>query len=91
VAGPAPKSVAAFRNLKQLCEKHLAGRFHIEVIDLVKNPQLAQRDQILAVPTLVRKLPPPIRRVIGSLANTDRILVGLDLCSHTTNPVGGRR
>jgi len=86
VAGPTPKSIAAFRNLKQLCEEHMPGRYHIEVIDLLKDPQRAQDDQILAVPTLVRKLPPPIRRVIGSLANTEQILVGLDLRSHDADP-----
>jgi len=79
VAGPTPKSVAAFRNLEQLCEEHLAGRYRIEVIDLMKNPQLAQGDQILAVPTLVRKLPAPIRKIIGNLSDTERVLVGLDL------------
>lgn len=79
VAGPTPKSVAAFRNLERLCEEHLAGRYRIAVIDLMKNPQLAQGDQILAVPTLVRKLPAPIRKIIGNLSNTERVLVGLDL------------
>lgn len=79
VAGPTPKSADAFRNLKKLCEEHLAGRYHIEVIDLMKHPQLAQGDQILAVPTLVRKLPVPIRKIIGTLSNTERVLVGLDL------------
>lgn len=79
VAGQTPKSVTAFANLKRLCEEHLAGRYHIEVIDLVKNPQLAKGDQILAIPTLVRKLPEPIRKIIGDLSNTDRVLVGLDL------------
>lgn len=81
VAGPTPKSLAALRNLEKLCEEHLAGRYHIEVVDLMKNPQLAQGDQILAVPTLVRKLPSPIRKIIGNLSNTDRVLVGLDLRS----------
>ena len=79
VAGPTPKSVAALRNLEQLCEKHLAGRYHIEVIDLMKNPHLAQGDQIVAVPTLVRKLPSPIRKLIGNLSNTERVLIGFDL------------
>jgi circadian clock protein KaiB len=79
VAGPTPKSVAAFRNLEELCENHLPGRYRIEVIDLMKNPQLAQGDQILAVPTVVRHLPSPIRKVIGNLSNTERVLVGLDL------------
>jgi circadian clock protein KaiB len=74
-----PKSAAALRNLEQLCEEHLAGRCRIEVIDLQKNPQRAREDQVLAVPTLVRKLPRPIRKIIGDLSNTHRVLVGLDL------------
>ena len=74
VAGPTPKSVAAFRNIEQLCEEHLAGRYHIEVIDLMKNPQLAQTDQIVAVPTLVRNRPSPTRKIIGTLSNTERVL-----------------
>jgi circadian clock protein KaiB len=86
VAGPTPKSVAALRNLEQLCEEHLAGRYRIQVIDLLKNPQLAQGDQILAVPTLVRKLPSPIRKIIGNLSNTERVLVGLDLRSRDPEP-----
>jgi circadian clock protein KaiB len=79
VAGQTPKSLTAFANLKKLCETHLAGRYEIEVIDLVVNPQLAQGDQILAVPTLVRHLPEPVRKIIGDLSNTERVLVGLDL------------
>ena len=79
VAGQTPKSVRAFANLKKICETHLAGRYRIEVIDLVKNPQLARGDQILAVPTLVRQLPTPIKKIIGDLSNTERVLVGLDL------------
>jgi circadian clock protein KaiB len=79
VAGQTPKSVTAFANLKRVCEKHLTGRYKIEVIDLVKNPQLASGDQILAVPTLVRRLPVPIRKIIGDLSNTERLLVGLDI------------
>lgn len=79
VAGQSPKSITAFANLKKLCEEHLKGKFRIEVIDLLKNPQLAKGDQILAVPTLVRKLPVPIRKIIGDLSNTERVLVGLDL------------
>ena len=79
VAGQTPKSVAAFANLKRICEEHLAGQYRIEVIDLVENPQLAKGDQILAIPTLVRKLPEPMRKIIGDLSNTDRVLVGLDL------------
>jgi circadian clock protein KaiB len=79
VAGQTPKSLLAFANLKKICEEHLAGRYEIEVIDLLKNPQLAKGDQILALPTLVRKLPEPVRKIIGDLSNTDRVLVGLDL------------
>ena len=79
VAGQTPKSLAAFTNLKKLCEEHLAGRYHIEVVDLLKTPQLAKGDQIIAIPTLVRKLPTPIRKIIGDLSNTVRVLVGLDL------------
>ena len=86
VAGPTPNSVAAFRNLEQLCQEHLAGRYHIEVIDLRQNPKLAQGDQILAVPTLVRKLPAPIRKIIGNLSNIERLLVGLDLRPHERDP-----
>ena len=79
VAGQTPKSLTAIANLKAICEDHLAGRYTIEVIDLIQNPQLAEGDQILAVPTLVRRLPPPIKRVIGNLSNTHRVLVGLDI------------
>ena len=79
VAGTSPKSVAAFRNLKALCEEHLQGRYTIEVVDLLENPRLASGDQILAIPTLVRKLPPPIRKIIGDLSNQETVLVGLDL------------
>lgn len=79
VAGQTPKSVAAFANLKRLCEEHMAGRYNIEVVDLIKDPTLARGDQILAIPTLVRKLPEPIRKIIGDLSNTERVLVGLDL------------
>ena len=79
VAGKTAKSIAAFANLKTICEEHLAGRYHIEVIDLLLHPQLAQGDQILAIPTLVRKLPEPIKKIIGDLSNTERTLVGLDL------------
>lgn len=82
VAGTTPRSVAALRNLRRLCEEHLAGQYRIEVIDLMKNPQLAQGDQILAVPTLVRKLPEPMRKIIGDLSNTERVLIGLDLRPH---------
>ncbi len=79
VAGQTKKSMTAFSNLKKICEEHLAGRYRIEVIDLLENPQLSKGDQILAVPTLVRKLPPPIKKIIGDLSNTERVLVGLDL------------
>jgi circadian clock protein KaiB len=81
VAGQTSRSLAAFANLKQICEEHLAGRYRIEVVDLIKNPQLAQGDQILAIPTLVRKLPEPIKKIIGDLSDTLRVLVGLDLRS----------
>lgn len=83
VAGQTPKSVTAFNNLKLICEEQLKGKYHIKVIDLLKNPQLARDDQILAVPTLVRKLPLPVRSIIGDLSNTERVLVGLDLKEHS--------
>jgi circadian clock protein KaiB len=79
VAGQTPKSLSAIANLKSICEEHLAGRYTVEVIDLLESPQLAAGDQILAVPTLVRRLPPPIKRVIGNLSDTERVLVGLDI------------
>lgn len=79
VAGQTPKSLTAFANLKKLCEEHLAGKYRIEVIDLIENPTLAKGDQILAIPTLVRKLPEPVKKIIGDLSNTERVLVGLDL------------
>ena len=79
VAGQTPKSIAALANLKKLCEKHLAGRYTVEVIDLMKEPALAQRDQIIAIPTLIRHLPEPLKRIIGDLSNTDKVLVGLDI------------
>lgn len=79
ISGQTPKSIMAFSNLKKLCEEHLKGKYRIEVIDLMKDPQLAKGDQILALPTLVRKLPVPIRKIIGDLSNTERVLVGLDL------------
>ena len=84
VAGQTPKSITAFANLKKICEEHLAGKYRIEVVDLLKNPQLAKGDQIVAIPTLVRKLPEPLKRIIGDLANTERVLVGLDI-----RPVSG--
>lgn len=79
IAGQTPKSIKAFANLKKICEEHLTGRYRIEVIDLTQNPQLAAGDQILAVPTLVRRLPEPVRRIIGDLSHTERVLVGLDV------------
>jgi len=79
VAGQTPRSLTAFKNLKDICEEYLKGQYHIEVIDLMENPTLARGDQILAVPTLVRKLPQPIRKIIGDLSNTERVLVGLDI------------
>ena len=79
VAGQTPKSMTALANLKKMCEEHLAGRYKIEVIDLLKNPQLARSDQILAIPTLVRRLPEPMRKIIGDLSNEERVLVGLDV------------
>ena len=79
VAGQTPKSIRAFENLKRLCEEHLDGRYQIEIIDLLENPVLARGDQILAVPTLVRRLPEPIKKIIGDLSNSERVLVGLDI------------
>jgi circadian clock protein KaiB len=79
VAGQTPRSVTAFANLKRICEEYLAGRYRIEVIDLLEHPQLARGDQILAVPTLVRQLPEPVKKIIGDLSNTERVLVGLDV------------
>jgi circadian clock protein KaiB len=79
VAGQTPKSLAAFANLKKICEEHLAGKYRIEIVDLLENPTLAKGDQILAIPTLVRKLPEPMKKIIGDLSNTERVLVGLDL------------
>jgi circadian clock protein KaiB len=79
IAGQTQKSITAFANLKRLCEEHLQGKYRIEVIDLLKNPQLARGDQILAVPTLVRKLPAPMKKIIGDLSNEERVLVGLDI------------
>ena len=79
VAGQTPKSITALANLKNICEQHLAGRYRIEVIDLLQQPQLAAGDQILAVPTLVRRLPEPLKKIIGNLSDMERVLVGLDL------------
>ncbi len=79
VAGQTPKSVTALANLRRICEQHMPGQYRIEIIDLVQNPRLAQGDQILAIPTLVRRLPAPARKIIGDLSNTERVLVGLDI------------
>ena len=84
IAGQTPKSIAAFANLKKICEEHLKGQYQIEIVDLLKNPQLAKGDQILAIPTLVRQLPPPLRKIIGDLSNTERVLVGLDVQPQAT-------
>ena len=88
VAGQTPKSIAALANLNRLCEDHLAGRYRIEVVDLLSQPHLARRDEIVVIPTLVRKLPPPIRKIIGDLSNEERVLVGLDV---TDDGPPGRR
>ena len=82
VAGQTPKSITALANLKRLCEGHLAGRYHIEVVDLLDQPHRARRDEIIVIPTLVRRLPPPIRKIIGDLSNVERVLVGLDVLPH---------
>jgi circadian clock protein KaiB len=79
VAGQTRKSLAAFSNLKKICEDHLVGKYKIEIIDLLEKPQLAKGDQILAIPTLVRKLPPPLKKIIGDLSDTEKVLVGLDI------------
>jgi circadian clock protein KaiB len=86
VTGQSPKSMRAIANLRLTCEAHLAGRYRIEVVDLLENPRLAAEDQILAVPTVVRKLPEPIRRIVGDLSNADRVLVGLQLRSAGSTP-----
>lgn len=83
VAGPTPNCTRAFENLKRICETELQGKYRIEVIDLLENPQLSKDDQILAIPTLVRKLPVPVRKIIGDLSNTERVLVGLDIKKET--------
>ncbi len=82
IAGQTPKSVAAFNNLKKLCDEHLRGRYTLEIIDLMSDPHLAQADQIVAIPTLIRKLPEPIRKIIGDLSNRERTLKGLDIHVH---------
>ncbi|MGE5798679.1 MAG: circadian clock protein KaiB [Ignavibacteria bacterium] len=79
IAGQTPRSIAAFSNLKKICDEHLTGKYRITIIDLLKNPKLAQGDQIIAIPTLVKKLPEPVRKIIGDLSNTERVLIGLDL------------
>jgi circadian clock protein KaiB len=79
VAGQTPKSIAAISNLKKICEQHLPGRYDIEIIDLMKDPALAKRHQIVAIPTLIRQLPEPLKRIIGDLSNTEKVLVGLDI------------
>lgn len=84
VAGQTPKSLTAFANLRRICEEHLAGRYEIEVIDLLKHPELAQSDQIIALPTLVRKLPQPIKRIVGDLSNSERVIVGMNLEDFST-------
>ena len=80
VAGQTPKSITALANLKKLCQEHLKEKYNIEIIDLVRNPQLARKDQIIAIPTLVRNLPQPIKKIIGDLSNTEKVLLGLDVC-----------
>ena len=87
VAGQTPKSLTALNNLKKICKQHMDDQYHIEIIDLLANPQLARGDQILAIPTLVRNLPTPIRKIIGDLSNTEKVLVGLDL--RTADTVAG--
>jgi circadian clock protein KaiB len=79
IAGQTRKSIAALTNLRRICDEHLAGRYRVEIIDLMENPQQAQHDQIVAIPTLVRRLPEPIRRIIGDLSNSERVLVGLEV------------
>jgi len=79
VAGQTPKSIAALANLKKICQEHLQEKYNIEIIDLVRNPQLARKDQILAIPTLVRNLPTPIKKIIGDLSNTEKVLLGLEI------------
>ena len=79
VAGQTPKSITALANLKKLCQEHLKEKYNIEIIDLVRNPQLARKDQIIAIPTLVRNLPQPIKKIIGDLSNTEKVLLGLDV------------
>ena len=89
VAGQSPKSIAAFKNLKNICETHLKGDYRIEIVDLLKNPRLGKGDQILAIPTLIRQLPSPMKKIIGDLSNEDRVLVGLDIQSEKRGPNEG--
>lgn len=89
VAGQTPKSLAAFANLKKICEEYMPGKYRIEVIDLLENPRLAKGDQILAIPTLVRKLPEPVRKIIGDLSDTERVLIGLDLRPFSSGGIHG--
>ena len=91
VAGQSPRSVEAFSNLKKICETHLPGRYNIEVVDLVQHPQLAAGDQIIAIPTLVRKLPEPLRRIVGDLRDTEKALVGLQVRSANQTENGNHR
>jgi circadian clock protein KaiB len=91
VAGQSPKCVAAVRNLNRFCEQHLAGRYTVEVIDLLENPQLARDDQILAIPTLVRKIPQPLRKIVGDLSDGERMLVGFDIRAGARPTVSERR
>jgi circadian clock protein KaiB len=84
IAGNTPRAIKAFENLRRICEEHLAGRYVIEIIDLLETPTLAKGDQIVAVPTLVRRLPEPVRKIIGDLSNTERVLVGLDIRERVT-------
>jgi circadian clock protein KaiB len=91
VAGQTAKSLAAFATLKAICEAHLAGRYQIEVVDLLENPALARGDQILALPTVVRQLPPPVKKLIGDFSDTERVLVGLDLRPLSPSKTGGSR
>jgi circadian clock protein KaiB len=88
VAGQTPKSLEAFSNLKEICETHLKGKYKIEIIDLKENPELAKNDNILAIPTLVRKLPEPVKKIIGTLANEEKVLVGLEISSNSTKRTG---
>jgi circadian clock protein KaiB len=89
VTGSSPKSLRAITNLRQACEEHLAGRYQIEIVDVLKNPRRAAADQILAAPTVVRRLPPPIRKLVGDLSDSDRLLIGLELRQEGSQP-GGR-